>query len=78
MPIRYLKKHAALEGLVTAEDAEALSNWLRDQNTPAVHLGKCEQVHAAVLQVLLALSPRISAPPADPWLAQALAPRETA
>lgn len=73
MAIRYLKKHAALEGAVGAEDAEALSDWLRAHNAPAVHLGKCEQVHAAVLQVLLALRPRIVAPPAERWLAAALA-----
>ena len=74
MPIRYLKKHAALEGSVTVEDAEALGAWLREQPSPAVHLGKCEQVHAAVLQVLMALRPRVVAPPADAWLAHALAP----
>lgn len=73
MPVRYLKKHAALEGHVAVEDAEALSAWLRDQPAPAVHLGKCEQVHAAVLQTLLALKPRIVAPPSCRWLAAALA-----
>jgi hypothetical protein len=73
MPIRYLKKYAALEGLVGVDDAEGLSTWLRAQKAPAVHLGKCEQVHAAVLQVLLALQPRIAAAPADPWLGIALA-----
>lgn len=72
MPIRYLKKHAALEGAVTAEDAEALGQWLREQARPAVHLGKCGHVHAAVLQVLLALAPRVAAPSADPWLNAAL------
>lgn len=72
MPIRYLKRHAALEGHVGVDDAEALSQWLRDHNAPAVHLGKCEQVHAAVLQVLLALNPRVSAPPPERWLAAAL------
>ena len=73
MPVRYLKKHAALEGQVSVDDAEALGQWLREQRVPAVHLGKCEHVHAAVLQVLLALQPRLAAPPADPWLAAALA-----
>ncbi len=73
MAVRYLKKHAALEGTVGAEDAEALSDWLRAQAAPAVHLGKCEQVHAAVLQVLLALEPRVVAAPAERWLAAALA-----
>lgn len=73
MPIRYLKKYAALEGFVGVDDAEPLGQWLRNQNAPAVHLGKCEQVHAAVLQVLMALAPRVSMAPADPWLAAALA-----
>lgn len=72
MAIRYLKKHAALEGAVAAEDAEALSDWLRAHPAAGVHLGKCEQVHASVLQVLLALRPRLLAPPAERWLAAAL------
>ena len=72
MTIRYLKKYAALEGNVSVEDAEALAQWLQKQKAPAVHLGKCEHVHAAVLQVLLALRPRLAAEPADPLLARAL------
>jgi hypothetical protein len=73
MSIRYLKKHAALEGVVTVEDAEPLLQWLRTQARPAVHLGRCEHVHAAVLQVLLVLRPKLVALPGDPWLAGALA-----
>lgn len=74
MSIRYLKKHAALEGVVGVEDAEALAQWLLAQKAPAVHLGKCEHLHAAVLQVLLALRPHLVAPPADHWLAGVLQP----
>jgi hypothetical protein len=73
MAIRYLKKHAALEGHVRVDDAEALAQWITAQAAPAVHLGKCEHVHAAVLQVLLALKPRIVAAPADARLAAVLA-----
>ncbi|MBX3602150.1 MAG: hypothetical protein KF863_16145 [Rubrivivax sp.] len=73
MGIRYLKRHAALEGVVGVEDAEALLQWLRAQPRPAVHLGRCAHVHAAALQVLLALRPRVLAAPPDPWLAAALA-----
>ncbi len=73
MTIRYLKKHAALEGHVAVDDAEALAQWLLKQPSPAVHLGKCEHVHAAVLQVLLALRPRLVQPPADALLAGVLA-----
>lgn len=73
MGIRYLKKHAALEGVVTVEDAETLLQWLRGQPRPAVHLGRCEHLHAAALQVLMALRPRIVAAPSDPWLLAAVA-----
>jgi len=72
MTIRYLKKHAALEGSVSVDDAEALAQWLQQQARPAVHLGKCEHLHGAVLQVLLALRPRLVAAPADPLLAAVL------
>lgn len=72
MAIRYLKKYATLEGHISVEDAEALQNWLKVQAKPAVQLDKCEQVHAAVLQVLLALRPALQGRPADPWLAQVL------
>jgi hypothetical protein len=73
MTIRYLKKHAALEGIVGVDDAEALTQWLLQQVAPAVHLGKCEHLHGAVLQVLLALRPKVTALPADPLLASVLA-----
>ncbi len=72
MTIRYLKKYAALEGNVVADDAESLAQWLQKHPAPAVHLGKCEHVHGAVLQVLLALRPRVAAPPTDPHLAGVL------
>lgn len=72
MTIRYLKKYAALEGNVSVEDAEALAQWLQKQKAPVVHLGKCEHVHSAVLQVLLALRPKLAVAPADRLLAGVL------
>ena len=74
MTVRYLKKYAALEGHVTAEEAEPLQIWLKSQAKPAVNVVKCEQVHAAALQVLMALRPAITGVPTDPWLAAVLAP----
>lgn len=64
---------ALLEGVAGVEDAEALLAWLREQPQPAVALAECEHAHAAVLQVLLALRPRIASRPADPLLAGVLA-----
>lgn len=72
MTIRYLKKYAALEGNVAVDDAETLAQWLQKQATPTVHLGKCEHLHGAVLQVLLALRPKLAALPPDPHLAGVL------
>lgn len=72
MAIRYLKTYAALEGHLGAEDAEGLLTWLRSKPRPTVHLGRCESLHTALLQTLLAFAPAVKAPPADPWLCQAL------
>jgi anti-sigma factor RsiW len=72
MAIRYTKQHAGLSGQVSAEDAEALARWLGQQAHPAVELKHCEGLHAAVLQVLLALRPRLKSPPPDTRLAQLL------
>lgn len=72
MAIRYLKTHAALEGHLSAEEAEGLLAWLRSHPKGQVHLGRCESLHAALLQTLLAIQPRIKAAPADVWLCQAL------
>ncbi len=72
MGIRYLKKHAALEGVVSVEDAEALQSWLKKQAQPAVNLSKCQHMHASVLQVLMAMHPRIVGEVSDPWLSAAL------
>jgi hypothetical protein len=72
MGIRYLKKHAALEDIVTVEDAEALFDWLKQQAKPAVNLSKCVHVHTAVLQVLLMTRPKVNGDIPDPLLRQAL------
>jgi len=74
MAIRYLKKHAALEDIVTVEDAETLLDWLKKQPKPAVNLSKCQHMHAAVLQVLLMTRPAINGAIKDRQLEQVLQP----
>jgi hypothetical protein len=73
MPIRYLKTHAALEGIVTVEDAEALAPWLQTHKNPKVHLGLCEHMHTAVLQALVYWKPLVVHNAKDPLLASLLA-----
>jgi anti-anti-sigma regulatory factor len=61
-----------LAGQVTVEDAEALMHALRASDAPSVDLSACEHLHAAAIQVLLALRPRLISAPADAWLRAAL------
>ncbi|MCW7541925.1 hypothetical protein OOT46_29435 [Aquabacterium sp. A7-Y] len=78
MGIQYLPDHAVLDATVGVEDAEALAQHLRGLPRPAVHLSDCEHLHAAALQVLLALRPRVLSLPRERWLAAALAGLEGA
>lgn len=72
MTIRYLKKYAALEDVVTVEEAESLWEWMCQQAHPAVNLSKCQHLHTAVLQVLLAARPKFVGEIGDSVLAMAL------
>lgn len=74
MPITYGDGLASLAGACTIEEAEPLLEWLRVTPESALDMSQCEAVHSAVAQLLLALAPRIAAPPPDPLLAAALAP----
>ncbi len=73
MPVRYLKTHAVLEGIVTVEDAEALTQWLQARKNPKVHLARCEHMHTAVLQALVYWKPQVMLNAQDPVLARLLA-----
>lgn len=72
MGIHCLDRAAVLDGHVSVEDAETLLAHLRTLARPAVDLSDCEHVHAAVLQVLLAVRPVLLAPPRDARLAGVL------
>jgi hypothetical protein len=72
MGIRFAKKSVALEGSVAVEEAEALAEWLRRNPRCVVKVAKAGHLHASVLQVLLALRPRLDGAPSDPWLRSVL------
>jgi hypothetical protein len=63
-----------LSGACGVEDAEALQRHLLTARTSAIEWGACEQLHAAVLQVLLAAKPRIRGLPSSPFLKVHIAP----
>jgi hypothetical protein len=72
MSIAYNKTKAILQGHVSAEEAEPLAEWVRKHPKGALDMAECDSLHAAVVQVLLALQPKMTALPANPWLAAAL------
>ena len=72
MAAKYAKKSVTLEGNIVVEEAEELSNWLKQNPLATVKVAKCGHLHAAVLQVLLALKPRVHGEIQDPWLRAAL------
>ncbi|MFD0463136.1 hypothetical protein ACFQY9_16180 [Microvirga aerilata] len=55
-----LEGHAILlEGQCRVEDAEPLLGWLQADRSRIVDLSAAEHLHAAVLQILMALKPSI-------------------
>ena len=74
MPIRFVKQTAYLEEVCTVEDAEPLLDWLQRHRKGSVNLKQCSHLHAAVLQVLMATAPKISAPPPEGFLREHVLP----
>ena len=78
MGIEYRKNLAVFTGLVTADDAETLLEWLTENPKSKVDLAACSHLHTANMQVLLAAKPVIKARPDDEsltaWLDTLLRP----
>ena len=74
MAIEYGKTVAKLQGTCGVEEADELLQWLQANPRGKVNLKGCEHLHAAVLQVLMALRPPLSAAPDDPFLARWVLP----
>jgi hypothetical protein len=63
-----------LEGPCRVEDAEPLLGWLQADRGRMVDLAGAEHLHAAVLQVLMALRPAIQGEAKDAFLRDWIAP----
>lgn len=72
MPITYSDTTAEISGRIGAEECQDFMTWLQSHPEGQVDLSACEHLHAAGLQCLMALQPRISAPSEDPWLQAAI------
>lgn len=73
MPLTFKKSSALLRGVCAIEEAEALLAWLSDNPKGKVNLRDCEHLHTALVQVLMAARPTVSALPRREPLASFLA-----
>lgn len=74
MSVRLDGNVVILEGACRVEDAEPLLGWLRADRARMVDLAGAEHLHAAVLQVLMALRPAIRETARDDFLRDWVAP----
>lgn len=72
MSIEFKKTVAVCTDECSIEEAETLLTWLLDHPKGKVNLKQCEQLHTAIVQVLMALKPSISAEPENPSLEKVL------
>jgi hypothetical protein len=63
-----------LHGDCPVEDAETVMRLLQSAVDPVVSLAEVRVLHTAVLQVLLALRPKLVGPVRDPFITRWLAP----
>jgi hypothetical protein len=67
MSVRLDGQTIVLEAPCRVEDAEPLLGWLQADRGRIVDLTKAEHLHAAVLQILMALGPAIKGSGQDPF-----------
>jgi hypothetical protein len=73
MAIVYQKKLAVLTDTVGVEEADGLLEWLREIPKRRIDLAGCTHLHAANLQVMMAVNPYIATWPKDENLRACLA-----
>ena len=74
MTVRIENGVARLEGVCGVEDAEPLHAAIGAGRATAVDISACTKMHGAVAQALLRFRIRIVGEPADPFLANHVAP----
>lgn len=74
MPLELHETSATLTGIVTIDDVEPLAAWLRATPKARVSLRGCSHLHTGAFQALLCFRPRVTATPADVFLASQVLP----
>jgi hypothetical protein len=74
MPLRFGKNTVVFEEDCTVEEALPLLEYFQAHPGARVNLRACTHLHTAVLQVLMAVAPKIAALPTEPFLELWLTP----
>lgn len=74
MPIRFGKNSVTMDGACTVEEALPLLEYLQTHPQAKVAMRACTALHSAVLLVLLALRPKLSSQPDEPFLRRWVVP----
>jgi hypothetical protein len=74
MTVRLEDRVIHLEGYCHVEEAETLLTLLQAENGRILDLGACEHLHAALVQVILALRPPVRDGCSDAFLRQWVLP----
>lgn len=74
MPLELHDTSAILTGVVTVDEVEQLTAWLRSTPKARINLRRCNHLHTGALQALLFFGPKISAAPTDAFLAAQVSP----
>ncbi|KJS42468.1 MAG: hypothetical protein VR70_04145 [Rhodospirillaceae bacterium BRH_c57] len=74
MPLRFGKNIVVFEEGGAVEEALPLLEYLQTHPGARVDLRACTHMHTAIVQVLMALGPKIAAVPTEPFLHRWLTP----
>nr|WP_296070915.1 hypothetical protein [uncultured Actinoplanes sp.] len=74
MPLEFRDTLASLSGVVTVDEVEQLATWLRATPKARISLRRCNHLHTGAFQAMLRFQPKITAAPADPFLAVQVLP----
>ena len=74
MPLELGETTATLSGVVTVDEVEQLAGWLRATARPRVNLRRCTHLHTAAFQAMVRFRPKVTAAPADAFLAERVLP----
>ena len=74
MPLEFRDKLATLSGVVTVDEVEQLATWLRATPRARVNMRRCSHLHTGAFQAMLRFRPKVTAAPADAFLAGRVLP----